>query len=66
MSTTFPAGEKILSYETLELSLRHKDLLVYTAPDADFTVANVTIDRKNFKHKVPKRLIVAISYEGLE
>lgn len=69
MSTTFPANEKILPYETLDLTVKTEDVLIYNAPNSDFTAATVILNRRNFEaggHEIPKRLIVALSYENLK
>lgn len=69
MSTTFPADEKILSYETLDLVLKTTENLTYRAPDSDFCAKIVILDRQLFEaagHDIPERLIVALSYENLK
>ena len=67
IKVTYPPDELIDSYETLELTGETLNTGIYTAPDNDFFVASVVIDKQYLREgeKLPRFLIVSTAGEYL-
>jgi len=66
MSFTYPSDERIESYETLDLVSQTDKAAIYRAPDFDFTVIEVVIDKENWARgglPVPSRIVVSVALE---